>query len=112
MSENASEGEPAYATYTIVDESGDPAAFEWIGVAAGPHDDRPRLYRPSTETAHKGRFDHENDRVVVVPDSGREMEAESIGQAIAFVDTWEWLSAFAREHIDPDAVTVEYGDPP
>lgn len=103
MTEDTDGTDPDYADYVLADEHGERPDLEVVGVAGGSHDERPRLYDPATETAYKGQFDHENERIVVVPDSGRDVDESAIGIEVEMVGDWEWLSPYAREHVDDAA---------
>lgn len=97
---------PPYVDYSIVDEGGDAIDLEWIGIAGGSHDERPRLFDPATEIAYKGSVDHDAEQIVVDPDTGRQMDVESIPSVVKHIGEWEWLSAYVRERLD-DPETVE-----
>lgn len=106
MADDVSARRPSYVDYPIVDASGDPIDLEWIGVAGGSHDERPRLFDPTTETAYKGSVDHDAEQIVVDPDTGRQMDAEAIPFVAKRIGEWEWLSATVRDRIDdPETVS-------
>jgi hypothetical protein len=94
------DSDPDYADYPVADEDGDRPGVEWLGVAGGSHDSRPRLYDPSTGTAYPGRLHHENARVVWVPARGRDVDEAALGHLLRSIDEWTWLSPYARSHLD------------
>ncbi|QLH79081.1 hypothetical protein HZS55_18050 [Halosimplex rubrum] len=91
---------------------------EWVGGTRAGSGGAAYVYAPESETLHRGRYDHENDRVVV--DDETAVERETLGDHLVDVGEdhgWGWLSSFAREHMDtpdhdPDDPTAEHLLPP
>jgi len=92
---------------------------EWVGGTRAGTGGAAYVYAPESETVHEGRYEPENDRVVV--DEGRAVDdEETLGDHLVDIGEdhdWGWLSSFAREHMDtpdhdPDDPTAEHLLPP
>ncbi|WP_415382225.1 hypothetical protein [Halosimplex sp. TS25] len=82
---------------------------EWVGVGGTGAGGSAFLYAPEDETVHRGRYDPNEDRIVVDEDERTVEDDESLGDHLVDVGEehdWHWLSSFARDHLD----TPEHDD--
>lgn len=99
------DSDPKYDNFPITEGDVERTDVEWIGFTAKGKG-APRLYEPHNETTYEGTIDEENERVVLDPDSGRELGSrDALGEYIEEVGDehgWHWLSDFAEEHVESD----------
>ncbi|MFC7196047.1 hypothetical protein ACFQL4_17735 [Halosimplex aquaticum] len=82
---------------------------EWVGVGGMGASGNAFFYASQEDTVHRGRYDPDNDRVVVEEDGRAVDEDESLGDHLVDIGEehdWHWLSSFARDHLD----TPEHDD--
>ncbi|WP_459191447.1 hypothetical protein [Halosimplex sp. J119] len=75
---------------------------EWVGVSGGAGGNAV-LYEPQQDTVHQGRYDPDENRVVVGDDERRVDEEESLGDHLVDIGEeheWNWLSSFAQDHLE------------
>ena len=81
---------------------------EWIGLSGRGG---PLLYEPYGPALYEGEIDEENERVILRKANREELdEDESLGRRIeehGEKHDWEWLSPFAREHLEGDGERAE-----
>jgi hypothetical protein len=81
--------------------------LEWLGfTGGGSAGAAPYLYDPQRAAVYEGEIDEENERVILRDADRHELDSErSLGEQIEEFGEehdWEWLSSFAREHLEDD----------
>lgn len=83
------------------------AEAKWVGSSASV---TPYLYVPSESSLYEAELDEENRRVLLREADRHEVgEGTSLGERIEELGEehgWEWLSEFAREHLESEDRTV------